>query len=49
MEDYKTWLIKRFQIERKRFDRSGVYAYTQRAMAYNSNKIEIGLPQSHWI
>ena len=40
MEDYKTWLIERFQIERKRFDRSGVYAYTQRAMAYNSNKIE---------
>ena len=27
-------------IERKRFDRSGVYAYTQRTMAYNSNKIE---------
>ena len=40
MEDYKTWLIERFLIERKRFDRSGVYAYTQRAMAYNSNKIE---------
>ncbi len=28
------------KIERKRFDRTGVYAYTQRAMAYNSNKIE---------
>lgn len=40
MENYKEWLIKRFLIERKRFDRSGVYAYTQRAMAYNSNKIE---------
>ena len=40
MEDYKTRLIERFVIERKRFDRSGVYAYTQRAMAYNSNKIE---------
>lgn len=40
MEDYKKWLIERFMIERKRFDRSGVYAYTQRAMAYNSNKIE---------
>ena len=36
----KSWLIDRFIIERKRFDRSGVYAYTQRAMAYNSNKIE---------
>lgn len=40
MEDYKSWLTERFMIERKRFDRSGVYAYTQRAMAYNSNKIE---------
>ena len=40
MQDYKKWLIERFIIERKRFDRSGVYAYTQRAMAYNSNKIE---------
>ena len=34
------FLLERFQIERKRFDRSGVYAYTQRLMAYNSNKIE---------
>ena len=42
MENYKNWLIERFIIERKRFDRSGVYAYTQRAMAYNSNKIEGG-------
>lgn len=33
-------LIERFQIERKKFDRSGIYAYTQRALAYNSNKIE---------
>lgn len=40
MADFKRWLIERFIIERKRFDRSGVYAYTQRAMAYNSNKIE---------
>ena len=40
MENYKDWLIERFVIERKRFDRSGVYAYTQRTMAYNSNKIE---------
>ena len=40
MSDFKEWLIERFMIERKRFDRSGVYAYTQRVMAYNSNKIE---------
>ena len=40
MTEFKTWLTERFQIERKRFDRSGVYAYTQRTMAYNSNKIE---------
>ena len=40
MVQYKKWLIERFMIERKRFDRSGVYAYTQRTMAYNSNKIE---------
>ena len=33
-------MLERFQIERKRFDRSGVYAYTQRVLAYNSNKIE---------
>ena len=40
MGNYKKWLIDRFMIERKRFDRTGVYAYTQRSMAYNSNKIE---------
>ncbi len=33
-------LIQRFRIERKKFDRSGIYAYTQRTLAYNSNKIE---------
>lgn len=33
-------LIERFQIEQKKNDRSGVYALTQRMMAYNSNKIE---------
>ena len=32
MQDYKKWLVERFIIERKRFDRSGVYAYTQRAI-----------------
>lgn len=34
------YLIERFCIERKKFDRSGIYAYTQRTFAYNSNKIE---------
>lgn len=40
MVNFKEWLVDRFVVERKKFDRSGVYAYTQRAMAYNSNKIE---------
>ncbi len=34
------FLLRRFKVERERFDRSGVYAYTQRLLAYNSNKIE---------
>lgn len=34
------FLLERFKIERAGFDRSGVYAYTQRLLAYNSNKIE---------
>lgn len=33
-------LLQRLLIERKKFDRSGIYAFTQRVMAYNSNKIE---------
>ena len=33
-------LIKRFKIEYDKNDRSGVYGYTQRKIAYNSNKIE---------
>lgn len=33
-------LKKRLLIEFRRQDRSGVYGYTQRSMAYNSNKIE---------
>ena len=40
MTNFKRWLIERFKIEKNKFDRSGVYAYTQRSMAYNSNKIE---------
>lgn len=34
------FLIKRFQIEKEKADRSGVYAFTQRLLAYNSNRIE---------
>ncbi|MDE5939689.1 MAG: Fic family protein [Lachnospiraceae bacterium] len=34
------FLLERFRIERRKFDRSGVYAYTQRLLAYNSNKME---------
>lgn len=40
MEDFLNFLLERFKIERNKFDRSGVYAYTQRLLAYNSNKIE---------
>lgn len=39
-ERFMKYILERFQIERKKFDRSGVYAYTQRILAYNSNKIE---------
>lgn len=39
-KDFLNVLLERFQIEREKFDRSGVYAYTQRLLAYNSNKIE---------
>lgn len=38
--EFLSFLLERFKIERERFDRSGVYAYTQRILAYNSNKIE---------
>ncbi len=34
------YLIERFKIEQKKRDRSGIYGFTQRLMAYNSNKIE---------
>ena len=33
-------LLERFEIEQKKRDRSGIYAITQRELAYNSNKIE---------
>lgn len=39
-DEFKYWLVERFIIEREKFDRSGVYAYTQCALGYNSNKIE---------
>lgn len=38
--DFINFLLERFQIEWKRRDRSGIYGFTQRLMAYNSNKIE---------
>ncbi|MBD5454167.1 MAG: Fic family protein [Lachnospiraceae bacterium] len=40
MNNLSSFLLERFTIERKKFDRTGVYAYTQRLLAYNSNKIE---------
>jgi len=39
-KDFLDFLLNRFKIERSKFDRSGVYAYTQRLLAYNSNRIE---------
>ncbi len=39
-KEFLSFLLERFKIEREKFDRSGVYAYTQRLLAYNSNKIE---------
>lgn len=40
INDLPNFLLERFKIERKKFDRTGVYAYTQRLLAYNSNKME---------
>ena len=34
------FLLERFKIEHSKRDRSGVYGFTQRLMAFNSNKIE---------
>lgn len=39
-KDFPDFLKERFKIEREKFDRSGLYAYTQRMLAYNSNRIE---------
>ncbi len=38
--DFVYRLKQRLLIEKDRKDRSGVYGYTQRSMAYNSNRIE---------
>lgn len=38
--EFIQFLLERFRIEQNRRDRSGVYGFTQRLMAYNSNKIE---------
>lgn len=38
--EFIQFLLEHFLIEWKRRDRSGVYGFTQRLMAYNSNKIE---------
>ena len=39
-DGFLAFLLDHFLIEREKFDRSGVYAYTQRILAYNSSKIE---------
>ena len=38
--DFIRNLLERFKIEHIARDRSGVYGFTQRLLAYNSNKIE---------
>ena len=38
--DYFSKLKKRLNIELEKHDRSGISGYTQRMLAYNSNKIE---------
>lgn len=38
--DFVQRLKQRLLIEHQRQDRNGVYGYTQRSMAYNSNRIE---------
>ena len=39
-KEFLNFILERFKIEREKFDGSGVYAYTQRLLAYNSKKIE---------
>ena len=38
--EFIEYLLQRFKIEQQKRDRSGIYGFTQRLMAYNSNKIE---------
>ena len=38
--DFIRNLLERFKIEHTKRDRSGVYGFSQRLLAYNSNKIE---------
>ena len=33
-KEFLDFLLERFKIEREKFDRSSVYAYTQRLLAY---------------
>lgn len=40
MDNFWEFFLTRFKIERTKQDRSGIYALTQRILAYNSNRIE---------
>lgn len=43
-KDFLDFLLERFKIEREKFDRSGVYAYTQRLLVRRIKEItKIGL------
>ena len=42
-ESFTAQLIRRFQIEQKKNDHSGVYALSQKLLAYHSNRIEGGM------
>ena len=42
-ESFTAQLIRRFQIEQKKNDHSGVYAPSQKLLAYHSNRIEGGM------
>ena len=39
-KEFVNKLISRMKIEKEKEDRSGIYGYVQRKMAYNSNRIE---------
>lgn len=39
-ESFTTRLIQRLQIEQKKNDHGGIYAFAQRTLAYHSNRIE---------